>query len=155
MGVEIERKFLVKDESWRQDAGEGMPCRQGYLVCDECKAVRVRRIDDRAFLTIKGASSGIVRAEFEYEIPSADADKLLELCGDAVIEKERYYISFQGMTWEVDCFSGGNAGLVVAELELEHEDQSFALPPWVGAEVSEDPRYFNASLARCPFSQWR
>jgi len=154
MGIEIERKFLVKGDGWKAAAGEGFACRQGYLSTDPDKTVRVRIIAEQAFLTIKGAPSGITRSEFEYEIPEADAAVLLALCGGAVVEKKRYFIEQDGMTWELDVFSGANEGLVMAEIELESEDQPFDLPDWVGEEVSGDIRYYNACLARNPFTTW-
>jgi adenylate cyclase len=153
MGIEIERKFLVEGESWKGVASEGLECRQGYLVSTKEKTVRVRRIGSQAFLTIKGASSGITRSEFEYEIPVQDAEAILKLC-DHVVEKIRYLIEHDGMTWELDVFAGANAGLVMAEIELEAEDQLFVLPAWAGKEVSCDPRYYNAALSKHPFSQW-
>jgi len=154
MGIEIERKFLAEGDGWKAAAGDGLACRQGYLAIDPEKTIRVRIIGEQAFLTIKGATSGISRSEFEYEIPVADAAELLKLCGDAVVEKTRYFIGHGGMVWELDVFSGTNEGLVMAEIELETEDQSFELPDWVGREVSGDARYYNASLARKPFTNW-
>jgi adenylate cyclase len=153
MGIEIERKFLVKNEAWKSDDPEGLRCRQGYLIAEKEKTVRVRIIGEQAFLTIKGKTSGISRSEFEYEAPIEDAESLLNLCG-SIIEKTRYEIEHEGMRWELDVFAGANAGLVVAEIELETDDQSFVLPDWVGKEVSADPRYFNAALSKHPFSQW-
>jgi len=153
MRMEIERKFLIKDESWRAEAGDGMACRQGYLVRDPQQTVRVRIMDGEGFLTIKGASEGLGRAEFEYNIPVSDAEELLQRCG-ALIEKMRYIIPFAGMTWELDVFAGENRGLVLAEIELESEDQPFDRPAWAGEEVTADPRYYNAYLAQHPFTAW-
>jgi adenylate cyclase len=153
MGIEIERKFLVKNETWKSDDLEGLRCRQGYLVAEKENTVRIRIIGEQAFLTIKGKTSGISRSEFEYEVPVEDAESLLMLCG-SIIDKTRYEIEHEDMLWELDIFAGDNAGLVVAEIELETEDQSFVLPVWVGKEVSADPRYFNAVLSKHPFSQW-
>jgi len=150
MGIEIERKFLVKDDSWRAEADEGMACRQGYLVAEKERTVRVRTMGTKAFLTIKGAAAGISRAEFEYEIPLPDAEALLGLCGGAVVEKMRHRVRHSDMVWEVDVFGGRHAGLVLAEIELEREDQEFEMPGWAGKEVSADPRYCNAVLARPP-----
>ena len=147
MGIEIERKFLVKDDSWRAEADEGLECRQGYLVAEKGKSVRVRIMGEKAFLTIKGATSGIARAEYEYEIPCPDAEALLLLCCGNVLEKRRHLIRLGGMLWEIDVFGGRHTGLVLAEIELEREDQEFELPDWVGKEVSRDPLYFNAVLA--------
>lgn len=153
MGVEIERKFLVHGTAWKQS--EGVPYRQGYLNRDKHRTVRVRVAGDAAFLTVKGLSRGATRAEFEYAIPLAEAQQLLALCDGPLIEKTRYVIPYQGTTWEVDEFLGDNAGLVVAEVELQNEDQPFARPPWLGAEVTQDARYFNSSLASVPYCQWR
>jgi adenylate cyclase len=154
MGIEIERKFLVKNESWRFVAGDGLACRQGYLDSGTGNTVRVRIIGDEAFLTIKGATTGITRSEFEYEIPVDDAHALLKQCDGRIVEKTRYFIGHGGMIWELDVFSGENAGLIMAEIELETEHQLFELPPWAGEEVSGDPRYYNGYLARHPFSEW-
>lgn len=153
MGVEIERKFLVQDESWKVGAGEGLDCRQGYLMSNGEKTVRVRIMGDKAYLTIKGPVEGISRSEFEYEIPVEDAEDILALCGHP-IEKTRYLIKHAGMRWELDVFAGANEGLVMAEVELASEGQLFELPPWAGEEVSGDIRYYNAYLARRPFSTW-
>jgi adenylate cyclase len=154
MGKEIERKFLVKGDTWRS-LGEGTRYRQGYLSTVKERTVRVRTIDDKGYLTIKGVSEGIARAEFEYEIPVDDAKDLLDrLCERPLIEKDRYKIPYGGLTWEVDEFFGDNAGLVMAEVELESEDQAFETPEWVGQEVSDDPRYFNANLIANPYRNW-
>ncbi len=152
MGIEIERKFLVKDDSWRAMADAGTLCRQGYLVAEKGKTVRVRVMGTQAFLTIKGAMNGISRVEFEYKIPIADAEALLVLCGDVVVEKVRHRVALGGKVWEVDVFGGSHAGLVLAEIELESENQPFDLPNWLGEEVSTDSRYLNAVLARHPRS---
>jgi len=154
MGIEIERKFLVEGDSWKTEAGEGLVCRQGYLHSDEHKTVRVRVIGEKAYLTIKGATCGITRSEFEYEIPVSDADEVLALCGGAVVEKKRYFIEHGGMVWELDVFAGANGGLVMAEIELESEGQKFERPDWAGEEVSGDSRYYNAYLSQHPFSTW-
>lgn len=153
MAIEIERKFLVNDDSWKDQADEGLICRQGYMVSDQDKTVRVRIKGDQAFLTIKGATHGLSRSEYEYEIPAKDAESMFLLCGD-VIEKTRYLVEHEGMTWEVDVFEGANAGLIMAEIELESEDQTFAMPTWAGKDVSGDKRYYNGCLARDPFSAW-
>ncbi|PLX82826.1 MAG: adenylate cyclase [Desulfuromonas sp.] len=154
MGVEIERKFLVRGDAWRAGA-EGIPVRQGYLSVDPPRAVRVRQTGKRGFLTIKGKTEGISRTEFEYPIPLEDAEELLEhLCLRPLIEKVRYRVPHAGLLWEVDEFLGENTGLILAEVELESAAQEVPLPPWAGREVSEDPRYFNAALARHPFTDW-
>jgi CYTH domain-containing protein len=157
MKQEIERKFLVTGDSWRAVAGAGLSCCQGYLLSGASSAtVRVRRIGGQGFLTIKGPSSGISRPELEYEIPAADADYMLaNLCGGRRVEKTRYVLVHNGMRWEIDEFSGDSAGLILAEIELENEEQLFDRPDWLGSEVSDDPRYFNAALAIHPFKTWR
>ncbi len=154
MALEIERKFLVGNDSWRS-AGRGALCRQGYLCRSREHVVRVRTTDDKAYLAVKGAVTEITRAEFEYEIPLSDAEEMLsELCEKPLIQKKRYAIFYRGKMWEVDEFFGENEGLVVAEIELEREDQPFEKPPWVSREVTGDPRYYNANLVKNPFKRW-
>lgn len=154
MGIEIERKFLMAGDGWRA-LGEPVLLRQGYLSSDPERVVRVRIEGGLAMLTIKGRSVGASRGEWEYPIPLADAAELLErLCQQPLVEKYRRRIAFGGMTWEVDEFLGANAGLVVAEIELDAEDQAFGKPDWIGAEVTDDPRYYNSSLIRHPYSRW-
>ncbi len=154
MGTEIERKYLLGDDSWKAGA-RGKLYRQGYLSAAVERNVRVRIIGDRGYLTVKGRASGITRLEFEYEIPFADAESMLDkLCLKPLIEKTRYLVEHSGLTWEVDEFAGDNAGLVVAEVELEDEAQRVELPPWVGREVTDDPRYLNSNLVKQPFRTW-
>jgi len=154
MGIEIERKFLVRGDGWKALA-EGVLLRQGYLSSAPERTVRVRVEGGAAMLTIKGRSTGATRSEWEYPIPIADAQALLDaLCERPLVEKKRYRIPFDGMVWEVDEFFGENAGLVVAEIELSAEGQAFSKPDWVGEEVTHDPRYFNSSLIRNPYSRW-
>jgi adenylate cyclase len=153
MTTEIERKFLVTGNAWRQPT----PVRfsQGYLNRDPERTVRVRLAGEEALLTIKGLTIGISRVEFEYAIPVVDAEQLLKLCQGPIIVKARHVVVHQGTTWEVDEFFGDNAGLVVAEVELDDEHQSFERPDWLGMEVTEDARYFNSNLATHPYSSWR
>ena len=154
MGTEIERKFLMKDDAWRSLA-KGTKYRQGYLNSTKERVVRVRTIDDKGFLTIKGITTGATRVEYEYEIPDAEATAMLdELCEKPLIEKNRYKIAFGGFTWEVDEFFGENQGLIVAEVELESEDQPFEKPDWIGKEVTGDPKYFNSNLIQNPYLKW-
>lgn len=154
MGREIERKYLLEGTAWKEGA-TGTFYRQGYLSTVKERTVRVRTIDDRGFLTVKGISEGVSRLEFEYEIPVADATQMLdELCPRPLIEKARFKIAYGGLVWEVDEFFGENEGLIVAEVELDAEDQEIPLPDWVGEEVSDDPRYFNSNLSVTPYSQW-
>ena len=156
MATEIERKFLVQGTQWQRTAGHGSGVRicQGYLNRDKDRTVRVRIKGERSFLTVKGISKGASRAEFEYEIPMADAEQLLQLSDGPIIEKNRYVVVHDGSTWEVDEFLGDNSGLVLAEIELRSEDEAFSKPPWLGAEVTHDSRYYNSSLAGCPYGRW-
>ncbi|MFC3109417.1 CYTH domain-containing protein [Undibacterium arcticum] len=154
MGVEIERKFLLRGDGWR-GLGQRVLLRQGYLSSDPARVVRVRIEGESAMLTIKGRNTGASRGEWEYPIPLADAQVFLDtLCQQPIIEKYRSRIAHAGMVWEVDEFLGANAGLVLAEIELTAEDQPFARPDWVGDEVTDDPRYYNANLIARPFSVW-
>ena len=153
MGEEIERKYLVCGKTWKE-LGEGTLYRQGYLNSHKERVVRVRIMGERAVLTIKGISVGATRLEFEYDIPFADCNELLELCEQPLIEKTRYKVDHGGLTWEVDEFHGVNEGLVVAECELESEDQHVDKPAWIGDEVTGDPRYFNSNLIAKPFTTW-
>jgi adenylate cyclase len=149
VGQEIERKFLVAGDGWQAMAESSSLLRQGYLSSNAKATVRVRSWDDKAAaLTLKGRTSGMTRAEYEYPIPVEDARELLEMARPQVIEKRRHIVPFGGLIWEVDVFEGRHAGLVIAEVELDSEDQAVELPGWVGAEVTHDDRYYNASLAR-------
>ena len=153
MALEIERKFLVSGKPWKT-LPQGKIMRQGYLLATPEKVIRVRVEGAQAMLTIKGASHGITRSEWEYPIPLQDAQELLLLCSQPLIEKQRYRIPYAGMLWELDVFLGDNAGLVVAEIELSSEDQAFARPDWLAQEVTHDKRYLNASLQRHPYQSW-
>lgn len=154
MATEIERKYLVLDETWRSRA-VGMVFRQGYLSTVKERTVRVRVVGDLGYLTVKGLTVGSVRTEFEYKVPIADAEQMLdELCEQPLIEKTRYVIEENGLTWEIDEFAGANEGLTVAEVELGDESQQVDPPDWVGEEVTNDARYFNANLIAHPFSEW-
>ncbi len=155
MGTEIERKFLLKDDSWRQQAGPGIPFRQGYLAGNERISIRVRVEGEQANINIKGATLGVRRQEFEYPIPLSEAEELLAtLCARPLIEKRRYHLQYADHLWEIDCFEGENAGLVVAEVELADEAEPLVLPPWVGREVSAERRYYNVCLVEHPYSRW-
>ena len=154
MGKEIERKFLVCGDGYR--CVPGTTYRQGYLSSVKERVVRVRTAGDKGFLTIKGINVGVVRSEFEYEIPFDDACALLDaICERPLIEKTRHKVPCAGLTWEVDEFHGDNDGLVVAEVELADENQAFEKPSWVGEEVSGDPRYFNSNLLKNPYRNWK
>jgi adenylate cyclase len=155
MPKEIERKFLVKSNAY---SALGMPehLRQGFLSTARERVVRIRIAGSKAFITVKGISTGATRTEFEYEIPQEDAQFMLDhLCEQPTIEKHRYSIPFRGFTWEVDEFHGENEGLVVAEIELPSEDAVFEKPEWIGEEVTHDPRYFNSNLVKQPFKSWK
>ena len=149
MGTEIERKFLVVDPTIVEGL-TGTVIRQGYLSRVSERTVRVRRKGARGVITIKGASVGAARSEWEYEIPADDADAMLAICEGGVVDKIRYVIDVGGRTWEVDVFEGANHGLVMAEVELDREDAVVEVPAWAGREVTDDPRYYNASLSRDP-----
>jgi len=153
MGVEIERKFLV-DPDRLPPLPAPIVIKQGYIPADNA-TVRVRLQNDEAFLTLKGKASGLVRSEFEYAVPAADALAMLtELCAPPLIEKKRYELLHDGHLWELDIFEGENAGLLLAEIELESETESFSLPPWADREVTEDKRYYNANLRTLPFRRF-
>jgi len=155
MASEIERKFLVVDRSW-EEAAVGVRYRQGYIATEGLTVVRVRTMGQRAALTIKGPASGIARDEYEYDIPLADADAMLnDLCKRPLIEKARYKLPVGAHVWEVDVFEGDNAGLIVAEIELAAEDEPFDRPVWLGEEVTGDARYYNANLVDHPYSNWK
>lgn len=154
MGEEIERKFLVTGDGWRERA-EGLSYRQGFLSTEPERTVRVRVAGKRGTLTIKGISIGPRRTELEYEIPLADAEHMLDtLCIRPLIEKTRHTLKLGTHSWEVDVFEGDNAGLVVAEIELQNEDEAFDRPSWLGEEVTHDPRYFNSNLVAHPYRAW-
>jgi adenylate cyclase len=154
MATEIERKFLVKSEEWRNLA-TGIIYRQGYIATKKGTTVRVRMAGNQGYLTIKSTSQGISRAEYEYEIPAADAQEMLDnLCEPPLIEKTRYKIAIDDLVWEVDEFVGENQGLIIAEVELSDANQTINIPNWIGQEVSDDARYYNANLVQHPYSQW-
>jgi adenylate cyclase len=155
MAHEIERKFLVKNDDWRKLA-TGERFRQGYLSTTPERTVRVRVVGDQGSLTIKGITKGVSRVEYEYPIPFSDAEHMLnELCERPLIEKLRHKIEIDNLVWEIDEYEGENYGLVIAEVELDHEEQDFHLPDWIGQEVSDDARYFNANLVANPYRKWR
>ena len=155
MGKEIEKKFLVTNDSWRQ-LGAGIVYCQGYLNTEKGRTVRVRTIGERGILTIKGPNMGGVKLEYEYDIPYDDALEMLDkLCNKPLIQKTRYKIKHGGFTWEVDEFAGENEGLLFAEIELEDVNQSFDKPHWIGREVTGDCRYYNANLVNNPYSNWK
>jgi adenylate cyclase len=154
--LEIERKFLVRNDGWREAVRESAYFRQGYLSNEVQCSVRVRIAGERAWLNLKSVTIGAQRHEFEYEIPVRDAHQMLDvLTVKPVIEKTRYFVDVGSHTWEIDVFEGDNAGLVVAEIELDSPDEPFEKPDWVGEEVTYDPRYYNTSLSSNPYRNWR
>lgn len=156
MGVEIERKFLVDSAKWKAfNKPEGKAYQQGYLVNEKEKTVRIRIAGDQAFITIKGATSGFTRKEYEYEIPVTDAEELLKDFKLTGTSKTRYRINVAGKVWEVDVFGGKNEGLIVAEIELKNESETFEKPDWLAEEVTHDPRYYNSNLAVNPYFVWK
>jgi CYTH domain-containing protein len=153
MAEEIERKFLVEGDEWRT-LGHGEVVRQGYLSTVKERTVRIRMVAEQAWITIKGLTVGATRSEFEYPIPLGDAAQMLELCEQPIIEKTRHVVEAGGLRWEIDEFAGVNRGLIVAEVELDDPDQPIELPDWIGVEVTDDPRYYNANLIAHPYSVW-
>ena len=155
MGIEIEKKFLLRNDSWRTDADAGTAFKQGYLMGSDKASVRVRIEGDQANINIKSATLSITRQEFEYPIPLEDAQTLLtNLCVKPQIEKTRYHVHHAEHMWEIDVFKGDNVGLIVAEIELGDEQETFVRPDWLGEEVSGDPRYYNVCLVKHPFCDW-
>lgn len=161
MGIEIERKFLVAGDAWRESAHDVVPMAQGYINDmgamdrgEQKASVRIRIQGDTAFLNLKSRELGATRQEFDYAIPVADARALLVLCVGGVIDKRRHYVKHEGHLWEVDEFLGDNAGLVVAEIELDRADEAFVKPAWAGKQVTDAARYYNLALASRPYSQW-
>lgn len=161
MAIEIEKKFLLKSDEWRHDA-EGQKYVQGYINQEPGRTVRVRITEENSYLTIKGKPEesegklGAAKLEFEYIIPQADAEEMIsKLCSGPIISKTRYRVPYKGFIWEIDEFYGENEGLILAEIELDQEDQPFEKPPWIGKEVTSDKRYYNARLSQHPYSEWK
>jgi len=156
MGKEMERKFLVNHNKWQDlTKPEGKQLRQGYILSDPNKTIRVRIADKQAWLTIKGISVGATRLEYEYEIPLEEAAELLDNFSENELEKTRHEITYAGKLWEIDVFSGDNDGLIVAEIELQAEDEQFDLPDWIAEEVTHEKKYYNSNLTKHPFKDWR
>lgn len=153
MALEIERKFLTSSEAWRQEVERSVSMRQAYLGGNGV-SVRVRIAGEQALINIKQHRLGLAREEFEYAVPMADAVRMAALAGGGRVEKTRHYLRYAGMLWEIDEFEGANRGLVVAEIELQSVDQEFALPPWVGVEVTDEARFYNVALAEHPYRTW-
>ena len=155
MGIEIERKFRLAGDGWRAQVSQKTLLRQGYIANTARASVRVRLAGDVGWLSVKAMTRGLSRAEYEAVIPAVEANEMLDrLCEGPLIEKWRHIVVYQGSEWEIDEFLGENAGLVIAELELEAEDAAFARPPWLGVEVTHDERYYNFRLSEKPFRHW-
>ena len=156
MAQEIERKFLINSDAWRADVSRTEKYRQGYLSDSPECSIRVRISDDHAYLNIKSATLGVQRTEYEYQVPLQDGEEMLaSFCRKPVIVKTRYFVEYEDHVWEVNVFEGDNEGLIVAEIELDDEHEQFARPPWLGKEVSDDPRYYNVCLVEHPYKQWQ
>lgn len=155
MGIEIERKFLLKNAEWRKLTDSVVEIKQGYLNSHIDRTVRIRITGDQAFLTVKGKNKGSIRKEFEYEIPKAEGLSQLELCEQPIISKKRYLVNTGDHTWEIDEFAELNEGLIVAEIELTSGDEVFKLPNWIGREVTEEVQYYNSSLIQRPYKDWK
>jgi len=156
MAIEIEHKFLLIGDDWRNHIDRSVNYCQGYLSAQPTSSIRVRISDNHAWLNIKSATIGNQRHEYEYEIPMADAQEILHnLCRKPLIEKIRHFVTDDGNLWEIDEFAGDNQGLIVAEIELSETGQSFSKPSWIGKEVTDDLRYYNNNLAIHPYSEWR
>lgn len=152
--IEIERKYLVKNLDFVK---YGVPHRikQGYISTEEGRVVRIRIKDQKGYLTLKSAAQGFARHEFEYEIPVADAEQMLDaMCHKPIIDKTRFDLLHKGKKWEIDVFNGENEGLIIAEIELQSKDEEFKIPPFIDREVTDDPRYYNAYIAQHPFCTW-
>jgi adenylate cyclase len=154
MPIEIERKFLVSNSDWKLNISKEIIIQQGYLSANPERTVRVRIAKEKGFLTIKGKTINTTRAEYEYEIPLSEAKELMTLCEKPILEKTRYEVLENGNCWEIDVFSGDIKGLIVAEIELESETQEFISPKWIGTEVSQETKYYKASLIKVHFKDW-
>jgi len=155
LAIEIERKFTIKNDSWRQQINKSQRYVQGYLAGNERTSVRIRIAGEQANINIKSATLGIFRQEYEYPLPLEDAEKMLaDLCEKPVIDKVRHFVTHAGKIWEIDEFSGENEGLIVAEIELNDIEEQFELPDWADKDVSDDKRYYNVSLVKHPYKDW-
>jgi adenylate cyclase len=156
MALEIEHKFLIKNSDWKENIQKSSDYKQGYLISDKTKSIRVRISDDKAWLNIKSATIGTARQEYEYEIPLIEGIEILSsLCEKPIIEKTRHLVPYKQHTWEIDVFSGDNNGLIVAEIELSEVGEAFGKPDWLGNEVTEDLRYYNNNLSKNPYKNWK
>lgn len=155
MAIEIERKFLLKNSDWRNQTSKEIEIKQGYLNSNKNRTVRIRVKGNIGLMTVKGKTINASRKEFEYQVPLEDAKEMLQLCEQPIIEKIRFEIQHNQKVWEIDEFIGINEGLIIAEIELDDEDEMFELPSWIGAEVTLDPKYYNSNLVENPYSQWK
>ena len=156
MALEIEHKFIVKNNSWQELVNKSIEYKQGYLISDNKKSVRIRTTENKAWLNIKSATIGTQRHEYEYEIPITDALEILNnLCEKPLIEKTRHLVPYKQHTWEIDVFKGENEGLIIAEIELDKIGEQFHIPPWIGLEVTQEIKYYNNMLCKNPFKNWR
>lgn len=154
MALEIERKFLLINEDWKHVVSKEYKIEQAYLSSSKESTVRIRISNEKAYLTIKGLNQGAIRQEFEYEVPFEEAKEMIKLCEGRSISKTRYHVKVDKHLWEIDVFDNENEGLLVAEIELQHEDEEFSRPSWLGQEVTYDIRYYNLSLMKNPFKTW-
>lgn len=155
MAIEIEHKYLVKKDLWKQIVPDkSVEVKQAYLLTDPTKTIRVRTKDDKGYITIKGKAIGASRSEFEYEIPVTDANELISNFSSNLIEKIRHYVTFENKLWEVDEFKGSNSGLIVAEIELTSENEKYSIPEWVSENVTDDHNYANSNLSIRPYTTW-
>ena len=154
MATEIERKYLLKNDSWKQEVSSKNKIIQGYLSSKPERTVRIRITKNKGFVTIKSKNIGSLRKEFEYEIPIEDAKELILLCEKPIIQKTRYIVEYSSHIWEIDIFEGENQGLEVAEIELSQENEEFSIPDWIGPEVTNESKYYNSQLIINPFMNW-
>lgn len=155
MPIEIEHKFLLKNDDWKNHISKSAAYKQGYLISDKTRSVRIRTSDDSAWINIKSGTIGTHRSEYEYRIPYSEGLELLNnLCQKPLIEKTRFFVPYQQHLWEIDVFEGDNQGLIVAEIELSKIGESFSIPNWISTEVTDDLRYYNNNLCKNPFKDW-
>ncbi len=154
MGLEIERKFLLKNMQWKKDIISQRKIKQGYLNSTPESTVRVRIKGEKGFITVKGKMENLIRKEFEYEIPTHDAEELLVLCQQPIIAKTRYEVLYHGYIWEIDEFENENKGLFIAEVEMKNADENPDIPEWIGAEVTYNRKYYNSNLIQHPYEKW-
>lgn len=156
MAIEIEHKFLIKTDDWKNHISKSTQYKQGYLTSDKKRSIRIRTSNDTAWLNIKSATIGTHRQEYEYQIPLSEGIEILNtLCEKPIIEKTRHLVSYKQHLWEIDVFEGDNLGLIVAEIELSKIGENFCTPSWAGTEVTDDLRYYNNNLCKNPYKKWK